>query len=343
MRGKVVGHIIYEVIAFDDLRESVRFCESFRVASHHTDELSLGSRGLHRIVLGVAGFLFIFTLIVDSHEFSGRNHPLDIPFRCNPMLEEDAWCARHSHHERVGGKCVGFERILFASVSAFSVVVFYERDGISFEILVEHERFSRSLFRAGCEFCPILGIDSIPDAVSELEVKCRGSWFPIHFRSVNPVFDGGGSIPALTHGELRFCRVVVICRERTAVTFNHIISESCISEVVEQKIEISLHACINVFGLMVDVASPTPSFARVIIGRELVAIGCSPLEARSSVVVLADVCRYHLIGLTLIGFFRKIDPVRDVSPMVDNHIGNGTQSFFLEGGNHTPQLILRTE
>ena len=55
-----------------------------------------------------------------------------------------------------------------------------------------------------------------------------------------------------------------------------------------------------------------------------------PSFTGSSIIIRADVCRLQLIGYTLIGLLREINPVADVFTMIDDHISNGTNAFILK-------------
>ena len=81
---------------------------------------------------------------------------------------------------------------------------------------------------------------------------------------------------------------------------------------------------------MVQVAHTAPALTGIIVLAEAIAIVRGPFLRITTVIVLDDVCRYHLISNTVIGLFREIYPVADVLAMVDHHVGDCPDTSFLQ-------------
>ena len=107
--------------------------------------------------------------------------------------------------------------------------------------------------------------------------------------------------------------------------------------------QVGLHDGLNILAIVIQVAHTIPTFASVIMGAEAVAVFCCPFLGVASVIVAHDVCRHHLVGHTVIGLSGEIHPVADVLAVVDHHIGNCSDTFFLKCLDQGAQFCLITE
>ena len=89
---------------------------------------------------------------------------------------------------------------------------------------------------------------------------------------------------------------------------------------------------------MIKVAHATPSFARVVVGTEIIAILRGPLLGGAVIIIGTDVCGEHLVGLAIPGLRGEVDPVADVLPVVDNHVSDSAETEILKGRDHRTQL-----
>ena len=248
------------------------------------------------------------------------------------MLEEDAGCARHGQHIGIGCQRILLQRILSRIGAFLRVVVLDESDGIlaigtAAEVAADERPVAFVLL---AQPLPVAIVTGIADGIAELEVEgCAGL-----FGAVNPFADGVAAVPALADGELRFRVLVVYLGIRGAVAFYHIVAETGIAEVVEQEVEIGLDNALHILTLMVEVAHTAPAFARVVVGADAVAVGCSPFLGRAVIVVGADISGNHLVVLTIPTLLREIYPVGEVATVVDDHVGDGAETGGLEGLDH---------
>ena len=91
---------------------------------------------------------------------------------------------------------------------------------------------------------------------------------------------------------------------------------------------------------MVQIAHSTPTFTSIIVRTETIAIAIGPFLRCTIVIVGTDVCRGHLIRLTLVFLLGEVHPIADILAMVYNHIGYSAYTLLLEGRNHRAQLLL---
>ena len=87
---------------------------------------------------------------------------------------------------------------------------------------------------------------------------------------------------------------------------------------------------------MVEIAQSGKIFACIIIAAQLVAIILGPVLSSTAIIISNDVCRIHLIGLTVIrvGLCREIHPIGDISAVVYHNVCNCQQALILESVYH---------
>ena len=81
---------------------------------------------------------------------------------------------------------------------------------------------------------------------------------------------------------------------------------------------------------MVKVAHTTPTLAGVLVGGERLAILPRPIQCRPAIIVGTDVGGLQLVGHAFISLAWEVYPIGDVLAVVDDHIGNGSNTILLE-------------
>ena len=179
---------------------------------------------------------------------------------------------------------------------------------------------------------PISLINGIAHSITELKVEsCTG--VP---SSINPVLDGIAAIPTFTYGELRFRVFIIHLGIFGTITFHHIVTESGITQIVEQELQVGLDGSLHILALVIQVTQAVPTFAGILILTYLVTF-CSRFIVRAYIFIGQSVIH------VFIGFCGEIVPSGQCATMVDNHIGNGTNAFILKGFYQRAQLLFAAE
>ena len=94
---------------------------------------------------------------------------------------------------------------------------------------------------------------------------------------------------------------------------------------------------------MVKVAHAVPSFSGIIIVWEWVAVGVSPVQRLSVVIVVNDVRWFQLIGHSVVCLGREIHPVAHIPTVIDDYICNGADTVGFECTDQREQFLFVTE
>ena len=130
--------------------------------------------------------------------------------------------------------------------------------------------------------------------------------------------------------------LVIHLRIRSIITQHHVVAETNITQIVDQRVQISLYDILHVSALMVEVAHTRPvTTCIVVLTQRHRRILFLALSIRSTTIVVpTDIGRRHLIGYTLVGLFGEIEPATDILSVIDNHIGNRTDTLVFESIDH---------
>ena len=125
-------------------------------------------------------------------------------------------------------------------------------------------------------------------------------------------------------------------------TFHHIIAETGVTQIILQIFQIRFDHLLHIFALVVDVTATSEVCTFINVLAEAYPV-CGSLGCCSSaIIILADVCRLHLVGHSLICFSRECIPALRIA-VVDDYISNSTYTSGFKLSNQTSELSLRSE
>ena len=246
------------------------------------------------------------------------------------MGKEYTGCAWHSQQIGIGCQRILLQWILSCIGTFLGVVVLNEGHSPLFVcsiIVAAANQWPVTVVLLN-QFTPVTIVSGITYCIAELEVESSTGLAS----TLNPVFDGIGAVPALADRELRLCVFVIHLGIGGTISFHHVITETSISQVVEQHLQVGLDVLLHVLALMVQVAHAVPSLAGIVV-TEGIAVLRSPLLGSAAIIIAADVGRFQFIGHPIVRLLGEVHPVADVLAVIDNHIGDGANAFALEGLN----------
>ena len=302
----------------------------------HDHEQPVFAVGLHDVgvVVLAAAHVRVGAGVGDAGRAACLDHGLDLLFVGLPVCEEHAWRAGHGQQVGVGGERVLRDGVLGGVRAALGVVVLHEGHGplavAALLVVLAHQRPAAVVLLG--QQAPVALVDGVAHGVAELEVEGgRGL-----ARAVDPAADGVRAVPALAHGELGLCRLVVHLRVLRCVALHHVVAESRVAQVVQQHVEVCLYVRLHVLALVVEVAHAVPALAGVVVRARLMAVS-------GGLVVGDDVLIGQLVGHPVVGLLGEVCPRADVAPVVDHHVGDGADAPVLEGLDQLAQLGLGAE
>ena len=128
----------------------------------------------------------------------------------------------------------------------------------------------------------------------------------------------------------------------TIETFHHIIAETCVTQVILQIFQICFNHLLHILALMVDITATAKIGSLIIVLAEAYtlcgSLGCS----FSFIIILADVCRLHLIGHSLVGFCWEGEPSFCIA-VVYHNISYCTYTGGFKLSNQTSEFCLCSE
>ena len=128
----------------------------------------------------------------------------------------------------------------------------------------------------------------------------------------------------------------------TIETFHHIIAETGVTQIILQIFQIRFDHLLHIFALVVDVTATSKVGSLIIVLAEAYPVCGSLGCCCSAIIILADVCRLHLVGHSLVGFCREGEPAVCIA-VVDDYISNSTYTSGFKLSNQTSELSLRSE
>ena len=94
---------------------------------------------------------------------------------------------------------------------------------------------------------------------------------------------------------------------------------------------------------MVEVAHSVPVCSGIIVAAELYALLICLFLGLTAIIVGADIGRFHLVGYSLVGFYREVKPGGYVLAMVDYYVGDGSDAVILEGLDERAEFAFTSE
>ena len=128
----------------------------------------------------------------------------------------------------------------------------------------------------------------------------------------------------------------------TIETFHHIIAETGVTQIILQIFQIRFDHLLHIFALVVDVTATSEVCTFIIVLAEAYTIFGCLCSSLSTIIILADVCRLHLVGHSLVCFSRECIPALRIA-VVDDYISNSTYTSGFKLSNQTSELSLRSE
>ena len=331
--GRFLEEVLIVVAAHD--LGVLRRGDGSHAGAHCRHEVAMVAVHLHGIVGGCTLVVHIGAGVGDAGQLAGVDHAFYFLLVGLPVLQEDAWGARHGQQVGVGGQGVFLDGVLGRARRAIlGVVVLDEGHGI---LAVGRLRGERGAAQAG----PVALVDGIAHGVAERVVEGCAHDHAAHLGRVEPVDHlVGVAVPVLAHREGRLRGTVVEARKRAVVALHHVVAKARVAQVVEQEAQVGLHDGLHIGALVVEVAHAAPVLARVVVARQGHALLGSLRGRCAAVVVGANVGRGHCVGHAVVGLGGEGEPVAGRLAVVDHHVGNGAYALALERADERAQLLL---